>query len=53
MSIEERLEALAQSLEILTGMQHANERQFDDIRRNFLVVLDSIKRLENIAVTHE
>jgi|HubBroStandDraft_4_1064222.scaffolds.fasta_scaffold680729_2 hypothetical protein len=66
MTIDERLEkltertdALAVSLEILQGMQYANERRFESsandfekIKQTFLVVLDSIKGLENIAVTH-
>ena len=53
MTIDERLEALAQSLEILNGMQHANEQRFVQITRNFEIVLDSIKSLERIALRHE
>jgi hypothetical protein len=66
MTIDERLEkltertdALAVSLEILQGLQLANERRFesnandfDKIKQTFLVALDSIKRLENIALAH-
>jgi hypothetical protein len=53
MTLDERLEALTQSLEILNGLQHANEERFSQITHNFEIVLDSIKRLERIAVRHE
>ena len=60
MSIDERLdrlterhEALTQSVELLHAMQSANERRFEQITHNFEIVLDSIKRLENIAAAHE
>jgi septation ring formation regulator EzrA len=73
-ALKERLDTIAQSLEILTGMQHANERRFEEsakrfeendkraeenagqfaqIRQTFEIALDSIKRLERIAVRHE
>jgi len=53
MTIDERLENISQQLEILTGMQHANERRFAQITTNFEKVHDSIRRLENIARSHE
>jgi hypothetical protein len=53
MNFEERLEALTQTVEILAAMQRSNEKRFDQITQNFEVVLDSIKRLERVAVAHE
>ncbi|HTS31493.1 MAG TPA: hypothetical protein VMH81_36730 [Bryobacteraceae bacterium] len=53
MTIDERLEALAQSVEVLSGMPHANEKRVDQITRNFEITLDSIKSLERIALRHE
>jgi hypothetical protein len=53
MNIDERLEALTQSLEILNGLQHANEERFAQVTHNFEIALDSIMRLERIAVRHE
>jgi hypothetical protein len=52
-TIDQRLEALTQTVEILAGMQRENEKRFGQVTHNFEVVLDSIKRLENIAVAHE
>jgi hypothetical protein len=59
-TIDERLEGLARTMEILAGMQRENDRRFDQVTHkfdqvthNFEIVLDSIKRLENIAVAHE
>jgi hypothetical protein len=56
MTIDERLEALAarhealaQTVEIIAGMQRENEGRFGQVTRNFEIVLESIKRLENIA----
>jgi hypothetical protein len=60
MTIDQRLEALtarhealSQTVEIIAGMQRENEKRFGQVTRNFEVVLDSIKRLENVAVAHE
>jgi len=53
MDIDERLEALAQTVEILAGMQRENEKRFDQVTHNFEIVLDSIKHLEAIATSHE
>jgi len=60
MTIDERLEALtarrealAQTVEIIAAMQRENETRFALVTRNFETVLDSIKRLENIAASHE
>ncbi len=59
MCIDERLEALTQTVEIIAAMQRDNEGRFEQITanfsqvtRNFETVLDSIKRLENIAASH-
>ena len=60
MTIDERLENISQQLEILTGMQHANERRFEEIERRFQQIAtifttehESIQMLENIARRHE
>jgi hypothetical protein len=53
MSIDERLEALTQTVEIIAAMQRDNEARFVQVTRNFETVLDSIKRLESIAAAHE
>lgn len=53
MTIDERLEAITHNIEILMGMQMANERRFTLITENFEKAHDSIKRLENIAAAHE
>jgi hypothetical protein len=53
MTIEERLESISQQLEILTGLQHANERRFSEIAATFVTEHESIKSLENIARIHE
>ena len=57
MTIDERLEALAarhealaQTVELMAAMQRDS---FTQIGHNFEIVLDSIKRLENIATSHE
>jgi hypothetical protein len=57
MTIDERLEALTMNLELASrDIQdlHAAQREgFAETRRIFETVLDSIKRLENIAMAHE
>jgi hypothetical protein len=53
MNIDERLQALTETVEILAGMQRENEKRFGQITHNFEIVLDSIKRLENIAMAHD
>ena len=64
MDIDRRLEALVQSVELLAGLHRDNEKRLDEIvrvndsrfaqvTRNFEITLDSIKRLENIAMAHE
>ena len=53
MNIDDRLEALTQTVELIAAMQHDNDARFAQVTRNFETVLDSIKRLENIAVAHE
>jgi hypothetical protein len=53
MNIDERLHALTETVEILAGMQRENEKRFGQITHNFEIVLDSIKRLENIAMAHD
>jgi hypothetical protein len=49
-ALKERHEALAQSVEL---MQATHSHQLGLITHNFEVVLDSIKRLENIAGSHQ
>ena len=51
--MQQRHQALAETVEVLAGMQRQNENRFELIARNFETVLDSIKRLENIARSHE
>jgi hypothetical protein len=60
MNIDERLQALTETVEILAGMQRENEKRFAEIARdlqqvsrNFETVHDSLVRLERIAVAHE
>lgn len=60
MTIDERLESISLQLELLTGMQHSNERRFEASERNFEEIRkafeaehESIKSLENIALAHE
>lgn len=60
MTIDQRLEALTKIVERVAAIQRDNEKRFADnekrfsqVTRNFEVVLDSIKRLENIAAGHE
>jgi hypothetical protein len=52
LTIDERLIALAQTVEFLAGMQRENDRRFDQVTHKFEIVLDSINRLENIAMAH-
>jgi hypothetical protein len=52
MSIDVRLEALTQTVKIIAAMQRDNEARFVQVSRNFETVLDSIKRLEDIAASH-
>jgi hypothetical protein len=47
-TIDQRLEAWTQTMEILAGMQRENEKRFDQVTHNFEGVLDSIKRPENV-----
>jgi hypothetical protein len=51
--LTERHEALSQTVEILATMQRENEKRFGAVTHNFEIVLDSIKRLETIATSHE
>jgi hypothetical protein len=53
MTIDERLEVLAQSMEVLQGMQMDNEKRFAAVTRNFEVVLESLQSLERTASAHE
>ena|SRR6266542_5369834 len=54
------LDNFKETAELLTAMQRDNENRFDQVTRdlaqvgrNFEIVLDSIRRLENIATAHE
>ena len=53
MTIDERLENISQQLELLTGMQHANERRFEEIARIFDTEHASIESLRRIVEAHE
>jgi hypothetical protein len=57
MTIDERLEALTQSMELLQAMHVDNEKRYEkhfaSITRNFEIVLDSLKSLERTAAPHE
>lgn len=60
MTIDQRLKSLAESMEVLQGMQMdnekrfaANERRFQTVTHSFEVVLDSLKSLERTAAVHE
>jgi len=53
MSIDERLENISQQLELLTGMQHANERRFAEIAKIFVTERESIESLRHIVEAHE
>ena len=60
MSIEEKLEAMGTTIQLLVEMQHQNEKrfeaiaqQFQHIAQTFVSMHDSIKSLENIALAHE
>jgi hypothetical protein len=57
MTIDERLEALTQSMELFQAMNVDNEKRYEKhfavITRNFEIVLDSLKSLERTAAAHE
>jgi hypothetical protein len=53
MTIDERLLNISQQLELLTGMQHANERRFEEIAKIFADEHASIESLRRIAEAHE
>lgn len=47
MTIDERLEALTQTVELIAGMQQVNEREINTLTQNmakFLVILESHER---------
>ena len=50
MNIDQRLEALTQSVELLAPMQRDNEARFD---ARFAKILDAIERLTQVAESHE
>ena len=53
MNIDERLQTLTETVEILAGMQRENEKRFGEIAHTFETIHDSLVRLERIAVAHE
>ena len=60
MTFEERLdrisarhEALAQTVEVIAGMQKENERRFAETERRFAEVAQFINQLARVAETHE
>ena len=50
MSLDERLEALTHSVELLAQMHQDNERKYDE---RFHKILDVIEKLAQIAESHE
>lgn len=50
MSIDERIEALTQSVELLSHMHMDNEKRYNEY---FQVVSDSLRTLTRIAEAHE
>ena len=53
MTIDERLEAISQSLQILTGMQHQNEKRSEQYEKRFEQDAENIRALARIAEIHE
>jgi hypothetical protein len=64
MTVDERLENIARNLDMLTKIHLDNDREYHErfreiaesfatVRNNFEIVLDSIKRLEVIATSHD
>jgi hypothetical protein len=52
-TIDERLEALTQTVEIIAGMQRDNERRFAETDRRMAQVLEAITQLGRIAESHD
>ena len=50
MTIDERLETLTQSMDLLAEMQRDNDARYD---RRFNQIMDAITRLTNIVEAHE
>ena len=53
MNIDERLEALTQTVEIIAAMQKDNERRFAETDKRLGQVLQAITQLGNIAESHD
>jgi uncharacterized membrane protein YccC len=51
--IAERQEALAQTVEIIAGMQRVNEERFARSDERLAQLMDTMNRLANIVVAHE
>jgi len=51
--LTERHEALAQTVEIIAGMQKDNERRFAETDRRIGQVLEAITQLGHIAESHD
>jgi hypothetical protein len=52
-TIDERLEALTQTVEIIAGMQRDNERRFAETDRRMAQVLEAITQLGHIAESRD
>jgi hypothetical protein len=52
-NIDERLEALTQTVEIIAAMQKDNERRFAETDKRLGQVLQAITQLGNIAESHD
>jgi hypothetical protein len=50
---DQRIDAIAMHLEIVAGMQEANERAIQVLNERTIQAMDAIGRLANIAAAHE
>ncbi|HEU0139879.1 MAG TPA: hypothetical protein VFQ79_09225 [Bryobacteraceae bacterium] len=53
MTIDERLEALTQTVEIIAGMQQETERRMQETERRMAQLADTMNRLANVVIRHE
>ncbi len=53
MTIDERLEALAQSVELLAGFQRDNEARMAKLEGYMVTLTETMDRLANVVIRHE
>jgi precorrin-3B methylase len=53
MTIDERLEAIAQTLEIVASMQKESEKRMARLDHHFASMMQSVRRLSNITIVHD